>query len=155
MTRTLNPSPDCNFPMNLAIPTLDDAWHDRDEILLHAAFQVLADFMEQERPGDHIDWNYDEDHRQAWQEINALYRWWKDERPARASPLDDPQLKHPPMRWKKIPGSQMRQLVPYSEKRYPGYTEALQTHSRLEKEWLDEDQQNLRRLIDIRPYLWT
>jgi hypothetical protein len=34
----------------LKIETLDKGWQDRDEILLHAAFQVLVDFVEREHP---------------------------------------------------------------------------------------------------------
>lgn len=47
----------------------------RDTILLHAAFQVLTDFIGQERPGEIIDWNSDEMHRHAWDEMPQLYRW--------------------------------------------------------------------------------
>jgi hypothetical protein len=35
----------------LKITTLDKGWHDKDEVLLHAAFQLLTDFLEQEQPG--------------------------------------------------------------------------------------------------------
>jgi hypothetical protein len=39
----------------LKIHTLTQGeWYDRDESLLHAAFQLLVDFMEQERPGEII-----------------------------------------------------------------------------------------------------
>ncbi len=35
------------IPMKrLKITTLDKGWHDKDEVLLHAAFQLLADFVE-------------------------------------------------------------------------------------------------------------
>lgn len=34
----------------LKIHTLEKGWQDRDEIMLHAVFQVLADFLEQEKP---------------------------------------------------------------------------------------------------------
>jgi hypothetical protein len=30
----------------LKITTLDKGWRDKDEVLLHAAFQLLADFVE-------------------------------------------------------------------------------------------------------------
>lgn len=62
----------------LKIQTLDKQWHDRDEILLHAAFQVLVDFIESEQPDRTIDWNADELHKGAWKEIKSLYKWWKE-----------------------------------------------------------------------------
>ena len=41
----------------LKIQTLDKGWHDKDAILLHAAFHVLTDFVERERPEAVTDWN--------------------------------------------------------------------------------------------------
>ncbi|MBF0548584.1 MAG: hypothetical protein HQM08_29405 [Candidatus Riflebacteria bacterium] len=43
----------------LKIYSLEKGWCDKDEVLLHAAFQLLADFMEKEKPGQIIDWNSD------------------------------------------------------------------------------------------------
>ncbi|MFA4836363.1 MAG: hypothetical protein WC749_09885 [Dehalococcoidia bacterium] len=34
-------------------------WYDKDTILLHAAFQALADFIELERPDEIVDWQHD------------------------------------------------------------------------------------------------
>ena len=47
----------------LKISTLDKGWHDKDEVLLHAAFQLLADFVEGERPEKIVDWDFDEQHK--------------------------------------------------------------------------------------------
>ena len=44
----------------LKITTLDKGWHDKDEVLLHAAFQLLADFVEKEQPEKIVDWDSDE-----------------------------------------------------------------------------------------------
>ena len=139
----------------LKITTLDKGWHDTDEVLLHAAFQLLADFVEQERPDKIVDWSADELHKGAWDEITGLYKWWKKTRPKRRSPLDDKQLKRPPFKLKKIPGSSMRQLVRPEKKKYAAYYQALEEHARLEDEWYEEDQRNLHRLIEIRGFLWT
>ena len=87
----------------LKIQTLEKGWHDKDEILLHAAFQLLVDFVEKEDPGRIVDWNSDESHKHAWKEIRELYKWWKGKRPSRKSPLDDKRLKIPPMKFKKLP----------------------------------------------------
>jgi len=40
---------------------------------LHAAFQVLVDFIEREHPDRVIDWNADPGHQHAWREIKSLY----------------------------------------------------------------------------------
>ena len=139
----------------LKIETLEKGWHDKDEILLHAAFQLLVDFVEREDPGNIVDWNSDESHKHRWKEIRELYEWWKRERPSRKSPLDDKRLKIPPMKFKKLPGSELSQLVEPDKKKYANYYQALKKHGRLEKKWEEEDQRNLHRLVEIRGFLWT
>ncbi len=139
----------------LKITTLSKGWHDKDEILLHAAFQLLTDFVEKERPDKIVDWDFDDQHKNAWAEIKGLYKWWTKTRPKRRTPLDDEQLKRPPFKFKKIPGSKMRRLVRPDEEKYAPYYEALKEDIRLENEWYEEDQRNLHRLIEIRGFLWT
>ena len=41
---------------------------------LHAAFQILVDLVEQEKPDEVCDWQHDELHRNAWNEISQLYK---------------------------------------------------------------------------------
>jgi hypothetical protein len=139
----------------LKIHTLGKSWCDKDEILLHAAFQLLIDFIEQEKPDEIVDWNSDELHRKVWKEIKLLYHWWKKERPTRKSPLDDNRLKHPPLKLEKVPGSDLCMMVEPDKKKYASYYRALRKHRRLEQKWEEEDQRNLHRLIDIRKFLWT
>lgn len=123
--------------------------------MLHAVFQLLVNIVEKEKPDRIVDWNWDEEHRRAWAEIRALYRWWKRERPARKDPLDDRRLKHPPMRWRRVSGTDCSELVPPDEKKYRKYLEVLRKSAELEEEWQKEDQRQLHRLVDVRPYLWT
>jgi hypothetical protein len=138
---------------SLRIATLEKGWRDKDSVMLHAAFQILADFVEQERPDKIVDWDAEPRHRRAWKEIRSLYEWWTRKRPSRRSPLDAKGLKRPPMRWKKVPGSNCRQLVRYDRKKYAAYDAALKRHWRLEARWDEEDQACLHRLVDIRPFL--
>jgi len=136
----------------LKIHTLDRGkWYDKDEVLLHATFQLLVDFVEQEKPDKVCDWQYDEPHRNAWSEILQLYKWWKEERPNRHDPLDD-VVKPPDEEYATSDEGYM--IFPDREK-YPDYYVALDESFELEKEWHEEDQRNLHRLIEIRPFLWT
>lgn len=139
----------------LKIHTLEKGWHDKDEMLLHAAFQLLVDYVEQEKPGEIIDWQADQLHRDAWREIQSLYRWWKKQRPARKSPRDDKRIKVPPLEFEEIPGTDLSRLIEPDKKKYAKYYQALEKHWKLEKEWEEEDQENLHRLIEIRGFLWT
>ncbi len=141
--------------MRLVIRTLKAGWHDKDEVMLHATFQLLVDFMEQEQPDKHIDWSHDNEHREAWKEIRALYRWWTTRRPSRHSPLDDKKIAIPPLRFEKIAGTTLSRLVTPDKQKYAVYYRALKQHTRLEQKWREEDQRNLHRLMDIREFLWT
>ena len=141
--------------MQLTIRTLRPGWWDKDEVMLHAAFQLLADFVEQEHPDRHIDWNHDALCRRAWKEIRALYRWWTAIRPSRSDPLDDKRIKKPALRFKNMPGTKSKQLATPDRKKYAAYYRALKKCGRLEQKWHDEDQRNLHRLVDIRDFLWT
>jgi hypothetical protein len=139
----------------LKIHSLDHRWHDKDEVLLHAAFQLLIDFIEKEQPDRYINWNANELHRQGWREIKSLYHWWKEKRPARRSPLDDKKLIMPSLKFKKSPDSDMYEMVEPDKKKYAAYYRALRQHARLEQKWYEEDQRNLHRLVTIRGVLWT
>lgn len=140
----------------LKIHSLEKGWCDKDMVLLHAAFQILVDFMELEKPEEVIDWSWNQDHRTAWKEIKALYSWWKYKRPKRADPLDKSGLKHAPISFEDVQdGALTKRLVFGRKEDYPEFYAALKESDRLEKKWEKEDQKNLHRLIEIRRFLWT
>jgi hypothetical protein len=141
--------------VHLTIRTLKPGWHDKDEVMLHAVFQLLVDFVEQEHPDKYIDWGHDNAHRQAWKEIRNLYRWWTTTRPSRRDPLDDKKIAKPPLRFEQIAGTTFRRLVTPDKKKYAAYYQTLKQHTRLEQKWREEDQRNLHRLVEIREFLWT
>jgi len=49
-------------------------WIDRDEIMLHACFQILVDFIKIEKGDVHC--NY-EAHKEFVDELRFLYNWWE------------------------------------------------------------------------------
>lgn len=55
-------------------PTKARPWVDRDEIMLHACFQILADCVDEEKVDKHC--NY-ESHKEFVDEVRFLYKWWK------------------------------------------------------------------------------
>jgi len=111
----------------LKITSLESGWHDRDEILLHAVFQTLVDFMEKEHV-EAIAWDADEPQRKAWAELTDIYKWWKEVRPKRVNPPDDAKL---------------------------GLQEMVDEYYQYEQRSWDEDQNNLHRLINVRHFMWT
>jgi hypothetical protein len=61
----------------LKMERLDENWQDKDSVMLHACFQLLKDFVEQElRVNSFVDWNHTEKHKHAKAEIEELYSWW-------------------------------------------------------------------------------
>lgn len=50
-------------------------WIDRDEIMLHACFQILKDCVEKEKVDEQCDY---EAHKDFVDEVRFLYDWWKE-----------------------------------------------------------------------------
>ena len=61
----------------LKIETLSDGWCDNDLIMLHACFQLLKHFIEDEKPFENLSWDQDEENRFARRELETLYNWWE------------------------------------------------------------------------------
>ncbi len=95
----------------LKIESLPNGWCDKDVVILHACFQLLKDFVEQEKEMiETIDWEHNEEIKNTKSEIDFLYNWWS-ERVTKENDLDEKQYQ--------------------------------------------EDNQMLKRLIDVRLHLWT
>ena len=46
--------------------------------MLHACFQLLVDFLEEDQETGHLtDWDFDEKHRNALAEMLVLRDWWE------------------------------------------------------------------------------
>jgi len=145
----------------LRISTLSRTWHDKDEIMLHACFQILVDFIEDECSPGVVNWAYDARHRKTKKELDFLYKWWKEIRPARFDPfLDDDSLVRPTGKELLGPPNEKghRKWMGGSaelKKKYPKYYKAMEQSWKLEEKWIKEDQEMLHRLIDVRREMWT
>jgi len=110
--------------------------------MLHGCFQILKDFIEEEKALELIDWEHDERHRHTASELKELYNWWTAKRPARVLPEferdDDLDIEEIMSLMSKSPNKEI------AEERH-----------RLEDEWQHEDDEMLKRLIAIRQFLWT
>jgi hypothetical protein len=56
-----------------SLPTAK-VWIDRDEIMLHACFQILEDCVEKEKVDTHCNYKA---HKKFVDEVRFLYKWWK------------------------------------------------------------------------------
>lgn len=143
------------------LKSLKPGYYDVDHRLLHACFNLLADFVEKEKPFEHINWDHDETHQHAAREIKSLYNWWKESYLCRRGIMEDfpDHLMPKPFEdWKKSPdggssyGPEERES---SEKKWPEYHLALRESWAQEERWDKEEEENLIRLMKIRGYLWT
>lgn len=58
-----------------SLPPKSEAWIDRDEVMLHACFQLLRDCVEKEHVDTHCSYEF---HMELVDEVRALYNWWLD-----------------------------------------------------------------------------
>jgi len=113
-------------------------WCDTDHRLVHANFELLVQFVDNEKPFDWINWESDEGHQNAANVMRELYKWWKDY-PRREKEVDDATHN-----WY-VSSCASRE----DEK------ELFDRIHELEEKLHEETKANLHRLIDIKDYLWT
>ena len=75
----------------LKINSLPDSWIDRDQVMLHACFQLLTDCVENEKLlAGHVDWTADQEHQDAEKRVRELYEWWTDRKEKESDDSFDP-----------------------------------------------------------------
>jgi len=169
------------YPHNrVKISTLPSSWVDKDDVLLHASFQILVDFVEIELARMTLSslerdslwffqhWTYRNPQRgldyiesmidgsdpeipthqvEAYEEILELYLWWVRHRDQRPDAFDASGY-HAQTRNTEF---EIREFGSHLDKFGPALREA----STLNQKYYDEDTLMLKRLMDIRPSLWT
>ena len=65
-----------NHRNTLKIRTLKRGWIDCDHVLLHASFQIMHNFIVEECSPGVVDWDASDDHAHAMHEMLELDRWW-------------------------------------------------------------------------------
>lgn len=129
----------------LMIRSLSKDYHDPVELMLHANFQILVDFIEKEKPEEVVNWDYCREQAFVRNEFRSLYYWWKIGRPAA----------------QKYYNRLLREQYPY-RKNYElnkiiakdGKAGINKLHN-FETFLTNKDQRQLHRLIKIRLNLWT
>jgi hypothetical protein len=143
----------------IKVRSLPPTWMDRDEVLLHANFQILCDYIEREKPFEHFD-TEDSYSKDDWNEIRRLYKWWTVDRPARLE-RERAALDAWHDEFTRLGGMQSKPCednVHLSQLIFPDSPEENRLsaiHHNLEESALDEDDANLIALIKVRGHLWT
>ena len=131
----------------------DWGWLDRSHAVLLVNFKLLCEFIEREHPDEHINWDSDPEHRHARDEMQALYEWWRHGRADEERAVEEffkAHHRHPEKLFTDLPDGNFLWN--------PGTWDSEEN----EREWLAKhdglearDDEMLRRLIDIRGFLWT
>lgn len=140
------------------IKSLEPTWNDRDAVLAHAMFQILTDFMEKEKPGERIDWSYNEEHAHAWKEMTELYDWWHNVY-LKFDPWNPPMIPNEldPIIGVKVTedGRHLADVSWPSKEKEGAWHEAWKDQLAAEENMNRQLEENCIRLVKIRPYLWT
>lgn len=134
----------------LSIYTLEKGWAEWDDLMLHACFQILVDYWEK----DHIPYvkalqgesitkiqgpcspKEAETTDEIVDKLEKLYNWWKITRGQNYKELDKA--------WAKVPDLNLGE-EPLQESK-----DCFNIHNEL----IEEDQEKLKELIELRKYLW-
>ena len=152
----------------LKMQYLNPGWHDMDEVIVHAMFQTLCDFIEKEKPWETVNWRSDEHHSKAWDEMMYLYSWWKyrclkrdDENPLFKDGVVSPEMKFTPTGekhfnpvTKKEEEFSRMDFVHKSKEDEEKWNKACKESSEWEDKCNKEDEEMMIRLIKVRGYMW-
>jgi len=134
--------------------TLSPDYHNPYSVLLHASFEVLVNFIEFERDHGYVDWMATTQHSEFWYEANKLMYWWQNIRPCREDWLDrDYPYPDAPKDCEKtswVISSKYTDTPEYKE-----FSRICKIRSDLELQYEEEETTNLKRLADIRMFLWN
>jgi len=128
----------------IKIKTLPPTWTDADTVIVHAMFQILTDFIDKECSPGNIDWDSEPTHRKVRKTLQELYDWWHnvylkfdawegyDKNKGTKSPFKNGKFS----------------LNKYDNKWFDIVADK-------EMELDKELTKNLKKLIDIKDYMWT
>jgi hypothetical protein len=123
---------------------LEPGYYNQNYRMLHACFTLLVEYIEENPEAQETKWDATPEMDHAWKEMNELYNWWKSSYLKRREPIMEVPDEECPESLADLDKSQML---------YPVYHEALTQTIELEKKWFQEDQDNLRRLVEVHKYM--
>lgn len=126
-------------------------WCDKVELILYGMMNLLVDFVEKEKCFEVIAWDSDPEHAHVAKEIHAIYDWWKNY-PTREQEISDKLTE-----WHdaKFEGCGDNWLERLNSNDTPEVKKMFDDLHILEEKLHDEEQEYIKRLIDIRRALWT
>ena len=129
----------------------NNEWCDKDRVMLYACFQLLVDFIEKEKPQTIVDYKHEPTQRKEWQEMQALYHYWKKDRPKLQRKVDRLlahwSRKHK-TKWVPLKNGNYEYVVVKTDNK------AWKLPHQAEDQFEKQEDEMLLRLINIRRRLW-
>jgi hypothetical protein len=119
--------------------------------MLYGMMGLLIEYIEKEKPLEHIDWDHDEFHRQTRDEFLAIRDWWLNY-DNRCKEIEKALNDWHDERFKGAGDNWLERL---NEPDTPESKRLSDRLNELEKKFEDEETDMLVRLVKIRKYLWT
>ena len=143
---------------NIIILDIPPTWCDKDELIRLSVFKLLVNFVEKEKPNEHVEWSSDEGHKNAQKIFMGSYYWIKTLRP-QLEEISDYNLSE----WGRLKGNWKWNELPNGNSEFLGFqneeTEESKAHNSahkaLEQIIEETDDKVLVDIIKIRSYLWT
>jgi len=127
--------------------SIEPGYIDPSEMMLHANFELLTAFVEFES-SEHgmTDWEgTSSDAAKAWETMKELNNWWTIIRPG----LEDTLPEYP-----EVDDILSIFSMPKDSEEYKEWRRIGDIHTKFETQWALDDNNNLKRLIDVREYMW-
>ena len=139
-------------------PTYFAAW-DICETILDFNFELFCNFYED---GDLelVEWNSDKYHKNAKKWFDEIYKYWKIERPKLIEDCDNLLMewsKHYKFWWEESNeiDENGEKYFEYKSEENEEAEELFKQHSELEQEIEKLDKKYLKKIIDLKDYMWT
>lgn len=127
---------------------LEPGYYDPDTQMFEAVFGLLCDYVENNTKWEVINWESDEQHSQAWKEMNDLVYWYKEIYPNREDILDAARPE-PHISMKKLMGN-----MDEHDPEVGAYRKYMDFRTEMEAKWKQEEEDQLIRVIKLREFLW-
>jgi hypothetical protein len=138
---------------------LPDTWVDKDRLVVHLVFEVLSQFIEDECPGERLDWDADPERASAWREMNDLYDWWNnvylpfDKEDRYLDDVERPKIVT--RKCKDLPGARRVSFKYSSPEAEAKANSVMRARREREEEMERELTERCKRVIGVRRFMWT
>lgn len=137
----------------IVIRTLPPTWIDKCDLLPHAMFQILEDFVKKECSPGVVSWDADEEHKSARKKMDELLNWWHSTFLEFDPYKDFDESKSSKNHYIKEIDEEGRVIHRWHCNEYE--SEFYKRVGEAEDEMSKELNKKLKEIVDLQPWLWT